>query len=293
MNPTKNTNYFQFKQTENGVNVGNCEGNLNPECSSISKPEILAVDPRSGTAVMCVYTSNGGGTGNFPTIYFIKSDGNNTSVSDPFDFNDREEFQSVKLSGDEFVVNYLTQGPGDGACCPTTNETIKLMFDGHSIVKAPGGIGKNKSAPQSNTVSSKSIDNKRGTTIDSKGKDISGKWIGGISYVNGNVRIVANFEYEIHRNSDKPGTYGYKFIMTQKALPETMRFNCSGTNRYSVTTIGDVIVDSNKVVFVDRINLNPSCIHAGSNYFLLLGDALESKNMVGSNVPCSLHRISQ
>jgi hypothetical protein len=75
----------------------------------------------------------GGGTGNFRSLHILAKNG--AAIQDVANvyLGDRVVVRLLKIEAGKINLNLLVQGPGDGMCCPSKEESKTYYLSGNSL----------------------------------------------------------------------------------------------------------------------------------------------------------------
>ena len=85
-------------------------------------------------AAVLVMGCGGGGSGDFRSLVAVWNANGTLANSDEKELGDRIVVNSITISNGIVTVDMLTQGPNDGACCPTQRKILRLALQGNQLV---------------------------------------------------------------------------------------------------------------------------------------------------------------
>ena len=89
-------------------------------------------DQLNDVAVIVEHT--GGGSGYLSVLAVFLNENGTLRYSGIEYLGDRIKVQKIAYISGEFVVDIITQGPGEGMCCGTTPATLKFRFENDTLV---------------------------------------------------------------------------------------------------------------------------------------------------------------
>ncbi len=82
-----------------------------------------------------VFAENFGGSGSFEDIKVFVNGTQGAKYLGNAGIGDRAKINFIKIQDGTVTINFLTQGPGDGMCCPTLPETASYRITEGKLVK--------------------------------------------------------------------------------------------------------------------------------------------------------------
>lgn len=82
-----------------------------------------------------IYGYNTGGSGFFVMLCAVLNDHGQLKNTAPVDLEDRIKINSVRIESGKIIVDMVTHGPKDPACCPTVPKIATYTLVGNKLVE--------------------------------------------------------------------------------------------------------------------------------------------------------------
>lgn len=107
----------------------------NPLFVSIVKIALGYLSNKQSKDAAVIYGYNTGGTGFFAMLCAIINDHGKPSQIASADLEDRVKINSLSIKPGKIVIDMVTHGPNDPACCPTVKKIATYTLVGNKLVK--------------------------------------------------------------------------------------------------------------------------------------------------------------
>jgi hypothetical protein len=107
----------------------------NPLFVSIVKIALGQLSNHQGQDAAVIYGYNTGGTGFFTVLCAVMNEKGQPKNSALIDLEDRIKINSLRIQAGKIIVDLVTHGPHDPACCPTVKKIATYKLVGNKLVK--------------------------------------------------------------------------------------------------------------------------------------------------------------
>jgi hypothetical protein len=82
-----------------------------------------------------IYAYNTGGSGSFMMLGAVINDRGRPKNIAPADLGDRVKINSLSIQSGKIIIDMVTHGPNDPACCPTVKKLATYVLVGNKLVE--------------------------------------------------------------------------------------------------------------------------------------------------------------
>jgi hypothetical protein len=107
----------------------------NPLYVDIVKTALGRLSPHQDQDAAVIYGYNTGGTGFFTMLCAVINDQGEPKNSALIDLEDRVKINSLRIQSGKIIVDMVTHGPKDPACCPTVRRVVTYRLVGTKLIK--------------------------------------------------------------------------------------------------------------------------------------------------------------
>ena len=107
----------------------------NPLFVSIVKIALGRLSNHQDQDAAVIYGYNTGGTGFFTVLCAVMNDRGIPKNSALIDLEDRIKINSLRIQSGKIIIDMVTHGPNDPACCPTVKKVATYKLVGNKLVK--------------------------------------------------------------------------------------------------------------------------------------------------------------
>lgn len=90
---------------------------------------------RTGKGAAVIYGYNTGGTGFFVMLCAVMNDRGQPRNIALVDLEDRVKINSLRIQSGKIIVDMVTHGPNDPACCPTVEKIATYALVGNKLIE--------------------------------------------------------------------------------------------------------------------------------------------------------------
>ena len=107
----------------------------NPLLVSIVKIALGRLSNHQDRDAAVIYGYNTGGTGFFTVLCAVINEQGKPKNSALIDLEDRIKINSLRIQAGKIIIDMVTHGPNDPACCPTVKKVATYKLVGNKLVK--------------------------------------------------------------------------------------------------------------------------------------------------------------
>jgi hypothetical protein len=107
----------------------------NPLFVSIVKIALGRLSNHQDQDAAVIYGYNTGGSGFFTVLCAVINDQGQPKNSALIDLEDRIKINSLRIQAGKIIVDMVTHGPNDPACCPTVKKVATYRLVGNKLLK--------------------------------------------------------------------------------------------------------------------------------------------------------------
>jgi hypothetical protein len=107
----------------------------NPLFVNLVKIALGNLSPNQTKDAAVIYAYNTGGTGNFTMLAAVINDQGRPKDIARTDLGDRVKINSLSIQAGKIIIDMVTHGPNDPACCPTVKKRATYVLVGDKLVE--------------------------------------------------------------------------------------------------------------------------------------------------------------